>query len=230
MSSNGWTAAGCGAHVCSLERQRITATRNWQPARWKTHHFWEGTDLLNYHQLAVIRIHPEVVGFLQPLTPFPSIFFFNPTHPFWGDLPCSSLQRADDSLTGSASCWKTKHSRYFGTGSVATGHEFGGTDGYMVDHARGAGIAEEDHFGSWSVSPEFPERWGGLMQAVGATQPGLHGESKDIKTPPSPPSPKAHNQPPAPSARLCAAGPWKPTRFVVWLLFLPTGPWGDFLL
>lgn len=75
MSSNGWTAAGCGAHVCSLERQRITATRNWQPARWKTHHFREGTDLLNYHQLAVICIHPEVVGFLQPLPPFPSIFF-----------------------------------------------------------------------------------------------------------------------------------------------------------
>lgn len=120
------------------------------------------------------------------LLPLSLLFFFLSNASFLGDLPCSSLQRADDSLTGSASCWKTKHSRYFGTGSVATGHEFGGTDGYMVDHARGAGIAEEDHFGSWSVSPEFPERWGGLMQAVGATQPGLHGESKDIKTPPTP--------------------------------------------
>lgn len=84
MSSNGWTAAGCGAHVCSLERQRITATRNWQPARWKTHHFREGTDLLNFHQLAVIRIHPEVVGFPQPL-PL-SLLFCHLTHLFFSYL------------------------------------------------------------------------------------------------------------------------------------------------
>lgn len=73
MSSNGWTAAGCGAHVCSLERQRITATRDWQPARWKTHHFREGTDLLNFHQLAsTLRW-----WVFRSLSPFPFYFSSN---------------------------------------------------------------------------------------------------------------------------------------------------------
>lgn len=42
------------------------------------------------------------------------------------------------------------------------------------------------------------------MQAVGATQPGLHGESKDIKTPPpSLPHPK-HTTNRPPRLRVCA--------------------------
>ncbi len=93
-------------------------------------------------------------------------------------------------------------------GSVVTWHEFGGTDGYMVDYARGAGIAEEDHLRSWSFSADLPERWGGPVQAAGAAQPGVHGESKgnNTTTPPALSlSLSAYNRPPAPSACLCAA-------------------------
>lgn len=139
-------------------------------------------DLLDFHQLAVIRIHPGVVGFPQPLTFFLSIF-----HPilFGGFTVFLFLTHRWQRNQGGKLLKNQTQSPFFGgTGSVATGHEFGGTDGYMVDHARGAGIAEEDHLGSWSVSPEFPERWGGFVQAVGATQPGVYGESKGIKHPP----------------------------------------------
>lgn len=166
-------------------------------------------DLLNFHQLAVIRIHPEVVGFPQPLP-----FFLSVSHRilFGGFAVFLFLTRRWQRNQGGKLLKNQTQSPFLGAGFVATGHEFGGTDGYMVDHARGAGIAEEDHLGSWSVSPEFLERWGGFVQTVGASQPGVHGESKGIKTPP-PCSPSAYNQPPAPSARLCAADPWKPTRF-----------------
>lgn len=183
-------------------------------------------DLLNFHQLAVIRIHPKVVGFPQPLP-----FFLSVSHRilFGGFAVFLFLTRRWQRNQGGKLLKNQTQSPFLGAGFVATGHEFGGTDGYMVDHARGAGIAEEDHLGSWSVSPEFLERWGGFVQTVGASQPGVHGESKGINPPP-PCSPSAYNQPPAPSARLCAADPWKPTRFAVWLLFLPTGPWGDFPL
>lgn len=71
-----------------------------------------------------------------------------------------------------------------------------------------------------------------LCRLLERLSPGTTEKVRTLKHPPPPPPclPNAYNQPPAPSARLCAAGPWKPTRFVVWLLFLPTGPWGDFLL
>lgn len=100
----------------------------------------------------------------------------------------------------------------------------------MVDYARGAGVAEEDHLGSWSISAKLLERWGGLVQTVGAPQPGVHGESKGNTPPPSTTpslSPCISNHPPC--QRVCVLPrSVKPTRFVVWLLFLPTGPWGDF--
>lgn len=139
-------------------------------------------DLLNFHQLAVIRIHPEVVGFPQPLP-----FFLSVSHRilFGGFAVFLFLTRRWQRNQGGKLLKNQTQSPFLGAGFVATGHEFGGTDGYMVDHARGAGIAEEDHLGSWSVSPEFLERWGGFVQTVGASQPGVHGESKGIKTPPS---------------------------------------------
>lgn len=107
-------------------------------------------------------------------------------------------------------------------GSAAPGHEFGGADGYMVDYARGAGVAEEEHLGSWSFPAELPQRWGGLVQAAGAAQPGSHGESKRGSSPPLHPTLQQTACPCALSTGVT------PTRSVVWLLFLRTDPWSNF--
>ena len=69
------------------------------------------------------------------------------------------------------------------------------------------------------------------MQAVGATQPGLHGESKDIKTPLLRAHPKPlPNRPPR--RRVCALQVRENRRGLLsgFSLSLTTGPWGDFLL
>lgn len=67
MSSNGWVAGGCDAHVCSPLPQRITANRTWQLARLeereKTYHSREETRPAEFPPASRRPHPPEVEGF-----------------------------------------------------------------------------------------------------------------------------------------------------------------------